>query len=46
MDSSWWPAWQAWLLAQGGQGSGEQVAAPWPPERDLGDAPGTYVLER
>lgn len=43
MPSSWWPAWQAWLLARGG---GESVAAPWPPENPLGDAPGDYVLER
>lgn len=43
MQSSWWPAWQAWLLAQG---SGKSVAAPWPPARTLADAPGTYVLER
>ncbi len=43
MQSSWWPAWQAWLLAQG---SGKSVAAPWPPARGLDDAPGAYVLER
>ncbi|VVD85369.1 alpha/beta hydrolase [Pandoraea communis] len=43
MQSSWWPAWHAWLLAQG---SGKSVAAPWPPAQALGDAPGTYVLER
>ncbi|AJP57693.1 poly-beta-hydroxybutyrate polymerase [Pandoraea vervacti] len=43
MQSSWWPAWQAWLLAQG---SGKSVAAAWPPAKPLDDAPGTYVLER
>ncbi len=43
MASSWWPAWQAWLLAQG---SGQSVTAPWPPAKSLGDAPGDYVLER
>ncbi|WP_244914535.1 PHA/PHB synthase family protein [Pandoraea apista] len=43
MPSSWWPAWQAWLLAQGG---GKAVAATWPPAQALEDAPGTYVLER
>jgi len=43
MPSSWWPAWQAWLLAQG---SGKSIAAPWPPARALDNAPGTYVLER
>ncbi|MFK0376235.1 alpha/beta fold hydrolase [Pandoraea sp. NPDC090278] len=47
MQSSWWPAWQAWLLAQGKHGGGDKpVAAPWPPATSLGDAPGTYVLER
>ncbi|MFJ2991459.1 alpha/beta fold hydrolase [Pandoraea sp. NPDC087047] len=52
MQSSWWPAWQAWLLTKGTQatpaakGGGKTVAAPWPPAQTLGDAPGTYVLER
>lgn len=46
MQSSWWPAWQAWLLSQRTQGSGKSIAAPWPPAKALGDAPGTYVLER
>ncbi|VVD98157.1 PHA/PHB synthase family protein [Pandoraea cepalis] len=41
--SSWWPAWQAWLLAQG---SGKSVATAWPPTHSLCDAPGAYVLER
>ena len=41
-DGSWWPAWSAWL---------DRDAAPRidpPPLRDarLGDAPGSYVLER
>jgi polyhydroxyalkanoate synthase len=44
--SSWWPDWEAWLAAR----SPERTATPaelgsarHPP---LGDAPGTYVLER
>ncbi|VVE12972.1 PHA/PHB synthase family protein [Pandoraea terrigena] len=41
--SSWWPAWQAWLLAQG---SGRSIATDWPPANSLCDAPGAYVLER
>ncbi|AKM28911.1 poly-beta-hydroxybutyrate polymerase [Pandoraea faecigallinarum] len=43
VPGSWWPAWQAWLLAQG---SGKAIAAAWPPRMVLNDAPGTYVLER
>lgn len=44
---SWWPAWHAWLVAQG---AGDQAAKP--PSLGtlahpaLADAPGTYVLER
>ncbi|MCX7289769.1 alpha/beta fold hydrolase [Janthinobacterium sp.] len=39
-DGSWWPAWQAWLAARPGA-----LAAPPPMGPDLGDAPGSYVLQ-
>ena len=39
-QGSWWPAWQAWLA----QRSGAPVAPP-PMGADLGDAPGSYVLQ-
>ncbi|MED5595167.1 PHA/PHB synthase family protein [Janthinobacterium sp. P210006] len=39
-DGSWWPAWQAWLAARPGA-----QAAPPPMGPDLGDAPGSYVLQ-
>jgi polyhydroxyalkanoate synthase len=39
-DGSWWPAWQAWLA----QRPGEQAAPP-AMGPDLGDAPGSYVLQ-
>ena len=46
-DGSWWPHWRAWLDAL----SGDPAKPPalgaarkgYPP---LGDAPGTYVMER
>jgi polyhydroxyalkanoate synthase len=42
-EGSWWPAWQQWLA--------ERSSAPQPPPAlpagaALGDAPGTYVLQR
>jgi len=41
---SWWPAWQAWLLAQG---DGRQVPArALKATGTLGAAPGHYVLQR
>jgi len=41
---SWWPAWQAWLLAQG---DGRQVPArAVHSSAALGAAPGRYVLQR
>lgn len=46
-EGSWWPCWQGWLVKL----SSEQVPPPGmgaPPKgyATLGDAPGTYVLER
>ena len=42
-EGSWWPAWQAWLAAH----SGKPVRAkPIPAKASLGDAPGTYVMQR
>jgi polyhydroxyalkanoate synthase len=45
-DGSWWPRWVAWLAEH----SGKDVVAP-PKSADqaipsLGDAPGSYVLQR
>ncbi len=45
-EGSWWPAWEAWLVAH----SSDQLSPPrlGAPEKGyplLGDAPGTYVLE-
>lgn len=46
-DGSWWPAWQAWLVAHA---SGSAVVKPpkmgVPGSPPLADAPGTYVLEK
>jgi polyhydroxyalkanoate synthase len=46
-DGSWWPEWDAWLNARSGDvvppptlGAPEKGYAP------LGDAPGTYVLQK
>ena len=45
-EGSWWPEWTAWLA----QRSPEQVRSPEAPGSEryppLGEAPGTYVLER
>jgi polyhydroxyalkanoate synthase len=46
-EGSWWPCWQDWLVKH----SSDRVAPPamGAPEKGyaaLGDAPGTYVLER
>jgi polyhydroxyalkanoate synthase len=46
-EGSWWPAWQGWLAAH----SGSRVKPPamGAPARGcavIGDAPGTYVLQR
>lgn len=40
-DGSWWPAWADWLAKR----SGRPAQAP-PMGDDLGDAPGTYVMQR
>jgi polyhydroxyalkanoate synthase len=40
-DGSWWVAWDAWLTARTGK-----MISPPPMGATLGDAPGTYVLER
>ena len=46
-DGSWWPEWADWLEARSGKPAAPPAmgaeAAGYPP---LGDAPGTYVLER
>ena len=39
-DGSWWPAWQAWLAERSGP-----LVAPPATGPDLGDAPGSYVLQ-
>lgn len=45
-EGSWWPTWQAWLVAHS---SPERVAPPSlgvEGQEPLGDAPGRYVMER
>jgi len=43
-EGSWWPAWHAWLLQHG---SGALVSARRIDAGNvLGDAPGSYVLQR
>jgi polyhydroxyalkanoate synthase subunit PhaC len=47
-QGSWWPSWQAWLAAHSGPADAPtpalgNAAAGYPV---LGDAPGTYVLQR
>ena len=42
-EGSWWPAWHQWLA----QHSGRKQAAPkLPAKAVLGDAPGSYVMQR
>lgn len=42
-SGSWWPCWQHWLAAR----SGEEIAPPSiGAGTELGDAPGTYALQR
>jgi len=46
-EGSWWPAWQAWLVAHAATSSRvkpPRMGAPDLPPQD--DAPGTYVLEK
>jgi polyhydroxyalkanoate synthase subunit PhaC len=44
---SWWPAWQAWLAQKSGKriatNSANKMAKKYP---SLGDAPGSYVMQR
>jgi polyhydroxyalkanoate synthase len=42
---SWWPAWQEWLRARSGQPTNPPRMG-LPGQRALGDAPGTYILEK
>ena len=42
-EGSWWPAWHEWLAARSGA---PHRARPVPPGHRLGEAPGTYVLQR
>ena len=42
-EGSWWPAWQAWLTAHS---SPPVKARPIATRGTLGDAPGTYVMQR
>lgn len=46
-EGSWWPAWQEWLAKRSGPRSKPPaMGAPESGADELGDAPGTYVLER
>lgn len=42
-EGSWWPAWQSWLADRS---SAPVKARKSPASRSLGDAPGTYVMQR
>ncbi|WP_296869502.1 alpha/beta fold hydrolase [Tibeticola sp.] len=42
-EGSWWPAWQGWLA---GHSSPPVAARPIPRTQALGDAPGSYVMQR
>ncbi|MDY0163220.1 PHA/PHB synthase family protein [Desulfobotulus sp.] len=44
-EGTWWPDWVAWLRERS---QPETAKLPWPPMqgRDLGPAPGTYVMEK
>ncbi|MDX1430945.1 MAG: alpha/beta fold hydrolase, partial [Gammaproteobacteria bacterium] len=44
---SWWPAWESWLAAHAsGRRSPPELGAPQRGYRQIGDAPGSYVLQR
>ena len=46
-EGSWWPAWQAWLLEHStGPAPAPSMGCPAKGYLPLGDAPGTYVLEK
>jgi polyhydroxyalkanoate synthase len=46
-QGSWWPEWQAWLAARSSPGAKPPpMGAPDQGLPPLGDAPGTYVLQR
>ncbi len=45
-EGSWWPTWQSWLAEQSsGRVDPPSTGAPARGYRQLGDAPGTYVLQ-
>ncbi len=46
-EGSWWPAWQAWLAERSARRAARPaMGAPGDGYPPLGDAPGTYVLQR
>ena len=46
-EGSWWPEWTAWLRARSGApAKPPRMGAPSKGYRVLGDAPGTYVMEK
>jgi len=46
-DGSWWPAWQAWLVAHsGGKSKPPTMGAPRKGYAAIEDAPGQYVRQR
>ena len=42
-EGSWWPAWHQWLARHSGR---KQAAPKLPAKAALGDAPGSYVMQR
>ncbi len=46
-EGSWWPEWQAWLVARSSaKAAPPRLGAPSRGYKPLGDAPGGYVLEK